>query len=221
MLALQGPMALSLVVPLVEHPVATMGYYHAVETRVAGQGGIVSRTGYTGEDGFELIVSNAAAESLWNLLIEQGSASGLLPADWAPRHTALEAGMPLYGHELSEQIDPWMAGLGFAVQLNKEFLGRDALVQLKVDQQRPRRVGLQLEGKRVPREGYSLWDGDQPVGYITSGTFSPTFEKPLAMGYVQPQFRRPGTMLDVDLRGRREQAQVVKLPFYRRSAGKD
>lgn len=220
MIALQGPVAQALLQPLVEANLSSMSYYHAVETRLARQGAIVSRTGYTGEDGFELIVGAAMAPALWNTLVEEGTSVGLLPAGLGCRDTLrLEAGMPLYGHELNEEIDPWTAGLGFAVQLNKgDFPGRDALVRLKENQDQPKRVGLELAGKRVPREGYPLLAGDEPVGHVTSGTFSPTFEKPLAMGYVRPEFKRPGTELSVDIRGRREPARIVKLPFYRRTA---
>jgi aminomethyltransferase len=144
----------------------------------------------------------------------------------------LEAGMPLYGHELSEEIDPFQAGLSFAVHLEKgPFIGRDALARLKQDRTRPRRVGLVLGGKRVPREGYAIFSADSPestrtasatrqptdqIGFVTSGTFSPTLDLPIAMGYLSPQYAKPDTNIAVDIRGRAEPARVVKAPFYRR-----
>jgi aminomethyltransferase len=130
----------------------------------------------------------------------------------------LEAGMPLYGHELSEEIDPFQAGLGFACHLRGyDFPGRDALVQLEKGPHRDVRVGLELPGRRPAREGYSICKDGQPVGRVTSGTFSPTLQKPIAMGYVRPDLAATGTTLCVDIRGHLEEARVVELPFYRRN----
>jgi aminomethyltransferase len=218
MIAVQGPKALDLVQPLVEADLAGMKYYTGTETRIAGHGGIVSRTGYTGEDGCELIVGAAMAEKVWQTLLDAGAPLGALPAGLGCRDTLrLEAAMPLYGHELSEEINPYQAGLAFAVNLQgRSFPGRDALARIKQDPSQPRRVGLQLEGKRIPREGYPILRGGETVGHVTSGTFSPTLERPIAMGYVRPDCAEPGTELAIDLRGRAEGARVVELPFYRR-----
>lgn len=223
MIALQGPRAAEVLQPLVEVPLDTLAYYQGCETRIAGHGGIVSRTGYTGEDGFELIVGAAAVTTLWERLLADGASRGVVPAGLAARDTLrLEAGMPLYGHELSEAIDPLEAGLGFAVDFDKpEWIGRAALAQRRNDTKRPRRIGLELSGKRVPREGYTVLDDGRQVGTITSGTFSPTFQRPLAMAYVEPRSAQVGTELAVDIRGRLEPARVVKLPFYRRSRAKE
>ena len=142
-----------------------------------------------------------------------GGAVGLAARDTL----RLEAGMPLYGHELNEEINPVQAGLDFAVNLrNREFVGRDAIMQFQKDDQQPVRVGLQLEGKRPAREGAVILQGESPVGAVTSGTFSPTFERPIAMGYVKPTASAPGTPLAVDIRGQHHAAQVVPLPFYQR-----
>ena len=217
MIAVQGPAAASLLTPHVEIDLRSLRYYHATETRLAGHGGVISRTGYTGEDGFELIVGAGAVVPLWEMLFEAAASIGGRAAGLGCRDTLrLEAGMPLYGHELSEDIDPFQAGLGFAVDMDKEFVGRDALVKLKEDKSRPRRVGLELYGRRVPREDYPVLNGSQQVGYVTSGTFSPTLERPIAMAYVEPSVATVGTELVVDIRGRYEPARVVKLPFYRR-----
>jgi aminomethyltransferase len=218
MVAVQGPRAIALLQPLVEADLAGMKYYSALETRIGGHGGIVSRTGYTGEDGFELIVGSAAVVGLWEALLAAGEPQGILPAGLGCRDTLrLEAAMPLYGHELSENINPFQAGLGFAVDLEKgPFPGREALVRQAADTTQPKRVGLELEGKRIAREGSTILAQGAEVGQITSGTFAPTLERSIAMGYVRPEFSESGTDLAVDVRGHLEPAHVIKLPFYRR-----
>jgi aminomethyltransferase len=219
MLALQGPLAQSLLQPLVDVDLAAMKYYFGAPARVLGQPGFVSRTGYTGEDGFEAIVPAEHAPLLWQSLIAAGSAKGLLPAGLGCRDTLrLEAGMPLYGHELNESIDPFTAGLAFGVRLDAgDFLGRAALIAAKANANRPRRVGLKLSGKRIAREGALVFAGDQEVGRVTSGTYSPTLEKSIAMAYVATGQAALGTALSVDIRGQREPAMVVRLPFYKRA----
>jgi len=224
MIAVQGPGALELVDPLVDAQLPAMKYYQGREARIDGRGGIVSRTGYTGEDGFELIVGAPAAVAMWEKLLAAGSStpgldSRTVPAGLGSRDTLrLEAAMPLYGHELNEQVNPFQAGLSFAVDLeNREFPGRDALAKLQ-DAPQDRLVGLQLRGKRVPREDYPVFHERRQVGRITSGTFSPTLKRPIAMAYVQPASAAVGTELTIDIRGRHEQAWVVQMPFYRRKA---
>jgi aminomethyltransferase len=219
MIAVQGPRAIEWLQPLVEMPLASMKYYTGAETQIAGRRGIVSRTGYTGEDGCELIVPAGSVEDVWQSLVRAGA----MPAGLGCRDTLrLEAAMPLYGHELSEQINPYAAGLAFAVHLEgRQFPGRDALARLKDDPTQPVRIGLELPGKRVPREGFDILQQGQggewqTVGATTSGTFSPTLNKPIAMGYVAHDASQPGTELAIDIRGRQEMARVVKLPFYRR-----
>jgi aminomethyltransferase len=214
MIAVQGPQALSLLQPLVDQPLAPMKYYTGVECHVAGHSALVSRTGYTGEDGAEIIVDSGASEGIWQTLIAAGgTAAGLGCRDTL----RLEAAMPLYGHELSEEVNPYQAGLGFAVNLEgRSFPGRDALARISTDETQPVRVGLVLSGKRVPRENFLIIAGGRSIGQTTSGTFSPTLEKPIAMGYVERQFAEPGTSVAVDIRGREEPAEIVKLPFYKR-----
>ena len=214
MIAVQGPRAIELAQPLVDTSIAAMKYYTGVECRISGHGGIVSRTGYTGEDGCEIILGDAAVTSVWQQLIDAGAT----PAGLGCRDTLrLEAAMPLYGHELSESINPFTAGLAYAVNLEGRcFPGAAALAKFKDDPSLPVRVGLELESKRVPREGFAITAGGQRVGETTSGTFSPTLNKPIAMGYVPRKYSEPGTTLGIDIRGREEPARVVKLPFYRR-----
>jgi aminomethyltransferase len=198
----------------VDGSLAAMKYYTGVESLIAGHGGIVSRTGYTGEDGCELIVGSAVAQSLWQTLIDAGAvAAGLGSRDTL----RLEAAMPLYGHELTEDVDPFTAGLDFAVNLDgRSFPGSDALRKVANSPRKLQRVGLELAGKRVAREGDELFIGERSVGRVTSGTFSPTFDKPLAMGYVSADAAAIGTSLVVNIRGRNEPARVVSLPFYSR-----
>jgi aminomethyltransferase len=219
MIAVQGPRAIELAQPLVEADLASLPYYTAAETRIALHGGIVSRTGYTGEDGVELIVGAAAALPLWERLVASGASLGALPAGLGARDTLrLEAAMPLYGHELDEDTDPFQAGLGFAVNLDKgPFIGREALARLKSDKTRPRRVGLEIAGRRAAREGYTLHAARKTIGRVTSGTFSPTLERPIAMGYIAPEFAAVGMEIEVDLRGQPAAARIVRLPFYRRA----
>ncbi|HEX3870851.1 MAG TPA: glycine cleavage system aminomethyltransferase GcvT [Pirellulales bacterium] len=214
MIAAQGPRAITLVQPLVDAPLADMKYYTCTECTTDGSRCVTSRTGYTGEDGFELIVESENAARIWQKLVDAGAT----PAALGCRDTLrLEAAMPLYGHELSEDINPYQAGLGFAVNLeDRRFPGRDALARFKDDPNQPKRVGLEFDGKRVPREGFTVVADDRKVGTITSGTFSPTLNKPIAMAYVDSDVAAPGTELLVDIRGRDEPARVVLLPFYRR-----
>ena len=214
MIAVQGPMALAIAQPVVESHLSGLDYYTGVSTRIDGQAGIVSRTGYTGEDGCELIVPAPAALQIWERLI----AAGAKPVGLGARDTLrLEAAMPLYGHELSEQINPFQADLAFAVNFkDRDFIGKAAMMPLQNDPNQLKRIGLVLAGKRVPREHFAVLASDQTIGEVTSGTFSPTLQRPIAMAYVQPRFAAVGTQLFVDIRGSREPAGVVKLPFYSR-----
>ena len=218
MVAVQGPRALEIVAPLVGCDPNEMKYYTGCCVPVAGTSWIVSRTGYTGEDGCELIVPADAVVGLWEQLASSAAAVGGVAVGLGARDTLrLEAAMPLYGHELSEKITPIQAGLGFAVNLkDRVFPGHDELAKLRDDPTLPRRVGLECAGKRVPREGFAIHYQGEPVGEVTSGTFSPTLERPIAMGYVAPAVAEPGTELAIDVRGRYEPARIVPLPFYQR-----
>ena len=193
-------------------------YYASTGSTFAGSTVLVARTGYTGEDGYELYVPVKDAAALWSALVAAGSTHGLIPAGLASRDTLrLEAGMPLYGHELGLDTLPVQAGLGRVVSLTKEgdFVGRAAIEAGPVDNARVL-VGLVSEGKRAGRAGYPVMHGDREVGVITSGALSPTLGYPIAMAYVEPGSAEPGTALDIDVRGSRVGASVVALPFYKR-----
>lgn len=219
MIAVQGPGALRLLEQFVGADVGGLGYYTGTETSICSHRGIVSRTGYTGEDGCELIVPSAHAPEVWTRILEAGQGQGARAVGLAARDTLrLEAAMPLYGHELNENLDPLTADLAFAVNLNdRDFVGREALLRVKTQPNRPRRVGLELAGRRIPREHYPVTVNGETIGEVTSGTFSPTLQKSIAMAYVQPQFAEPGTEVAVDIRGSQEPAKVVPLPFYTRA----
>jgi aminomethyltransferase len=223
MFAIQGPHSVELLQPLVDVNLPTMRYYRGSTVRILHpaaqrQGGIITRTGYTGEDGFELSIGASIALGMWEVLLEMGKPFGCIPTGLGARDTLrLETGMPLYGHELSEDINPFQAGLGFACHLvGYDFPGRDALREIERRPLELVRIGLGLTGRRVARQGCALFAGGRRVGEVTSGTFSPTLEKPIAMGYVPPEFSRPGTDLEVEIRGQLEPARVVELPFYKR-----
>lgn len=214
MIAVQGPQALALVKPLVDIEPEGLKYYTGQMATINGVGGFISRTGYTGEDGCELIVPNEAAVELWETLIAAGATAAGLGARDTLR---LEAGMPLYGHELNEGIDPIQAGLGFAVNLkDRDFFGRDAIAAKKENNQLTR-VGIVGEGKRPFRDECLVFHNDENVGVLTSGTFSPTFEKPIGMAYVPKELAADNTEVEVDIRGKRSPARITKLPFYTRS----
>jgi len=218
MFAIQGPQAGGIMTSVCDVQPTEMKYYSACFAQIDACAGVVSRTGYTGEEGWELVVPAAAAENLWCRLFEKCQQLGGTSIGLAARDTLrLEAAMPLYGHELSEDISPLQAGLDFAVELeNPQFVGGDALLQLAATGTFPRRVGLATAGRRVPRAGYPILAGGRVVGAVTSGTHSPTLGRPIAMGYVEAAFTKAGSAVTIDMRGREEAAEVVELPFYRR-----
>jgi aminomethyltransferase len=214
MAAVQGPKAVEMCRDLTAFDPCQLAYYHAAPSMYQGKPCVVSRTGYTGEDGVEIVVSAAQGAALFDEL----AARGAKPCGLGARDTLrLEAAMPLYGHELTEDIDPLQAGLGWAVKLNKgDFIGREALLHLQQNKTQPVRIGLVLEGKRIAREATTVLSDSRPIGRVTSGTFAPTLQKALAMAYVEPALSAVGTALSVDVRGKIEAARVVALPFYRR-----
>lgn len=223
LIAVQGPKAQDVVRALVPPEqaqlVADLKYYACMPAVVAGIEVLLARTGYTGEDGFELYVSNEQAPELWDALLDATTAHGGSAAGLACRDTLrLEAGMALYGHELSIDISPYEAGLGKVVRLNKEFVGRDALQSLSEAPVKRLLVGLRGEGKRAARADYPVCDaaGDVVVGIVTSGALSPTLGYPIALAYVDAALAEPGTELTVDVRGRKEPFVVTQFPFYRR-----
>jgi aminomethyltransferase len=219
MIAVQGPKAIELCKPLLPGAALTLGYYRAKVTNQMSKPCIVSRTGYTGEDGLELIVKAEDAPQVWENIMMAGRELGVQPVGLGARDTLrLEAGMPLYGHELDDSIDPYQAGLGFACNLkDRVFVGSDALLQKSKDATLPKRVGLILQGRRAARQGADIFDSDSRlVGQVTSGSFSPTLDKPIAMAYLDPSVAIVGTGLDIDIRGTKVSSAIVPFPFYKK-----
>ena len=222
LLAVQGPASEAIVsstagISDLSTPWAEQRYYAWADASFLGGPLLLARTGYTGEDGFELLVRVADAPALWDALVDAGQTHGLVPAGLAARDTLrLEAGMPLYGHELSRETKPSQAGLGRVVVTDKEsFIGKGAV---DAASDAPVLVGLVAEGKRAGRAGYSVVDEDgAAVGEITSGALSPTLGHPIAMAYVAPSSAAEGTAVFLDVRGTRIPATVTALPFYRRT----
>jgi aminomethyltransferase len=216
LLAVQGGRSQEFLAPLTPAALESLGTYCAVQTEVAGVDALVSRTGYTGEDGFELYVDGALAPGLWNRLLEEGRRFGMIPIGLAARDTLrFEMGYCLYGNDIDDTTTPLEAGLAWTVKLDKgDFLGRGALVAQKAAGIPRRLIGFRPEDERtIPRPGYLLQDGDRPVGKVTSGTFAPSLARGLGMGYVESTAgSRP---LTVDVRGKRVAVSVVDLPFYR------
>ncbi len=216
LLALQGPKARELLRPLASIDVDEIRYYRFAEGSVAGVKAVISATGYTGEDGFELYVAAEDAAGLWRTLLDEGSEGGLRPAGLGARDSLrLEVGYALYGNDLDEEHTALESGLGWITKLDKgDFVGRAALAAQKEAGVERRLVGLRLTGKGFPRPGYDIVHDGSVVGSVTSGTLSPTLGYGIALGYVPVQLSKPDTALDVDARGRLLPAVVQRPPFY-------
>ena len=218
MVAVQGPRSAEILASVCDADLSELRYYAITPATVAGAPALVARTGYTGEDGFEVIVGDAAGTPVWSALLEAGAGSGLIPCGLASRDTLrLEAGMPLYGHELSEEISPFEAGLGRVVDLDHDFVGRDALARLAAEPPRRRLVGLVGEGRRAARAGARVLRGGDDVGVVTSGVLSPTLGHPIALALLATDAAEPGTGLEVDVRGRPLRMTVTTPPFHTRT----
>jgi aminomethyltransferase len=220
-IAIQGPLAQEILQPFVKADLATVAYYWFTWADVLGARCIVSRTGYTGEDGFEIYGPAGSAPALWNALIEAGTPKGLLPAGLGARDTLrLEAKLSLYGNELDDTVTPWEADLGWIVKMKKgDFVGRDALAKQKADGLTKKLAGFFVEGRGIARHGYPLKvEGSGEAGVVTSGTQTPTVGKALGLAYVPLAAATLGTRLLVDVRGKDVPAVVVPTPFYKRAS---
>jgi aminomethyltransferase len=221
LLALQGPLSDEILSPLAQADISTLRPFRFIETKVGGIPVVLSRTGYTGENGFELYTNSEHVESLWRLLMEKGQPYGLLPCGLGARDTLrLEARLPLYGHELTEEISPLEAGIGMFVKLDAgDFVGREALLAQKTNGISRKVVGIRLLDRGVPRGGYTVFESgtDKVVGQLTSGTMSPTLKQPVGLALVEKSVSEIGTHLDIEIRNKRIPAEVIKTPFYKRS----
>jgi aminomethyltransferase len=220
LIAVQGPRAAAILAPLASTELDALKYYASYPALLAGRQVLLARTGYTGEDGFEIFAAPDDATDLWTVISEAGSDHGLRPAGLAARDTLrLEAGMPLYGNELSRDVSPFDAGLGRVVRFDKpgDFVGRAALAERAAAAPQRKLVGLVSQSRRVPRHGYDVLCGRTRCGTVTSGAPSPTLGAPIAMAYVRPEAAEAPAEMAVDVRGNAEPARLVELPFYRRA----
>lgn len=217
LLALQGPHAAGILEQLASVDLDSLGYYRFVEGELDGRPALIARTGYTGEDGFELYLANEDAAPLWRRLLELGGPAGLLPAGLGARDSLrLEVGYPLYGNDLDEEHDAIESGLGWVVKPAKgEFIGRDALVRRREEGPGRRLVGFRLLERGIPRPGYEIQAGGEAVGEVTSGIHSPSLGCGIGMGYVERESAGNGSLVDVLIRGRPIPAEVERPPFYK------
>ena len=220
LLAIQGPRALDVLAPLTKAEIAALPYYHALRGEIAGVPMIISRTGYTGELGFELYFPSdrSTGERVWNAVMNSGAAFGIAPVGLGARDTLrLEMGYCLYGHDIDRTTNPIEAGLGWITKTGKgDFVGRDAVLRVQREGPARKLVGFTLGDRAFPRQGYALSAAGKGTGSVTSGTFSPVLERGIGMGYVAAAHAAPGTRLEVAIRDRQVPAEVVPLPFIRK-----
>ena len=217
---MQGPTAEILLAQLTPVGVAMIPYYHCSQGKVAGVQCFISRTGYTGEDGFEIMVKSDHVGDVWDAILERGKSAGVLPAGLGARDaTRLEAALRLWGNDMDETVNPYEAGLGWTVKLGKgDFTGREALQKVKAEGPRRSLVGLKLRPGDIARHGAAVSADGRPIGVITSGTHSFFLGYPIALAMVEARSLQVGDNASVEVRGRGVSADVVKLPFYRGSA---
>ena len=216
-ISLQGPEAMNILRKITSEDNIPKKYYHAVfDTEVAGIGCIISKTGYTGEDGVELYVASENAEKLWNILLENGKDVGLIPCGLGARDTLrMEAAMPLYGHEMDDKITPLETGLNFAVKMEKDdFIGKSAMESK--GEPKIKRVGLKVTGRGIIREHQDVISEGEKIGSTTSGTHCPYLNYPVGMALIKKEYAEIGRKFEVDVRGRKVEVEVVPLPFYKR-----
>ncbi|MFO7917894.1 MAG: glycine cleavage system aminomethyltransferase GcvT [Anaerolineae bacterium] len=216
MLALQGPLSQSTLQGLCAYDLDELAYHEAVDTEIAGVATLLGRTGYTGEDGFELYFPADQAVHVWDALMEEGEEYGLLPIGLAARDSLrLEPCMPLYGQEISANTTPIEAGLGWAVSLNKETLiGRHALLKTRLEGPAQELLAFEMTERGVPRHNYAVFVDDTPCGHVTSGMYSPTLEKFIGMAYVLSEYSDVGQEIGIEIRGSIKSATIVEKPFY-------
>lgn len=219
LLAIQGPNAQKLMAELTSHNLDAMSYYTCAHAKVGGVDLLFSRTGYTGEDGFELYIPPQHCDKLWLAVTEAGKKYGLELIGLGARDTLrLEMKMALYGNDIDQTTTPVEAGLSWIVDFDKDFIGKPVINKQKEEKPKRRLVCLEMEGKLVPRHGYDILDNGQKAGTVTSGTFSPSLQKPIALGYVPAEKSKIGSSVEIAIRDKRVTAQVVKPPFYKNAS---
>jgi aminomethyltransferase len=214
---LQGPMSRAILQNLASDDLAPLHYYHAQDTKVMKIPALVSRSGYTGEDGFEIYTDSGKIGEIWDKLLEAGAGLGLKPVGLGARDTLrLEAGMMLYGNEMDETITPLEVVYGWVTNLEKDFVGSSALKKLKEKGLGRRLVGFEMEERGIARHGYKVFKDVAEVGVVTSGTYTPTLQKAVGLAFVPVPYSRPGTDILIQIRDHHARARIVELPFYRR-----
>jgi glycine cleavage system T protein (aminomethyltransferase) len=218
-LALQGPKAAAILARLTHADLSGIRYYWFRQAACCGVEGILARTGYTGEDGFEFYFDPQHAEEVWRQMVRAGTPDGLIPAGLGARNTLrLEAGYALYGHELDEETTLLEANLGWICKLDKgDFLGRDVLARQKRDGVGKKLIGIEMLDRAIARDGYPVWSGGECVGRVTSGSYAPFLRKNIGMAYVSPGCAETGREIEIEIRARRVPAKIVALPFYKRA----
>lgn len=216
MLSLQGPKAEEVLQKTTDVSLHQFEYHSCMESKVAGETAIISRSGYTGEDGFELLIPVAKATDLWNILIESGFEYEIRPIGLGARDTLrFEAKMPLYGHEIGPHTNPFEARLGWAVHLEKNnFLGKQSLLKVRLEGIEKRLIGFEIGEGGIARQGSQIYSNDSILGFVTSGMYSPTLRKKLGLGYVPREYAILGTEIEILVRGKMVKATIVKIPFY-------
>lgn len=218
-IAIQGPKALEILQKLTDTELAPIKYYHFTTGQVDGVEAIISRTGYTGEDGFEVYAAADKAEQLWNKMLETGEKYGILPCGLAARNTLrLESAMSLYGHELGDDITPLEANLGWITKLDKDgnFIGRDKLADQKAEGIKRKLVGFEMKEPGIARDGYDVYIDEEKVGTVTSGSPAPFLKKNIGLAFVPTEFAKTGQEIRIDVRGKKLLAEIVPTPFYKR-----
>ncbi|WP_332647009.1 glycine cleavage system aminomethyltransferase GcvT [Lysinibacillus sp. 54212] len=218
-IALQGPLSEEVLQTLTDTDLQTIKYFKFQENvTVAGHSVLVSRSGYTGEDGFEIYGTPAAITDLWNKILEAGKDKGVVPAGLGARDTLrFEVCLPLYGQELSKDISPLEAGIGFAVKLNTDFIGRDALAQQKENGLTRKIAGIEMSGKGIPRHGYKVFKNGEEIGEVTTGTQSPMTKRNIGLALIDAKFAELGNEVEIEIRNKRIPAVIVETPFYKRA----
>jgi len=220
LLALQGPIAQEVLQTLTDEPLADIKFFRFKENvDISGHQVLVSRTGYTGEDGFEIYGSPEAIVALWSAILKAGASEGVVPAGLGARDTLrFEAGLPLYGQELSKDISPLETGLGFVVKVNKEedFFGKEVLASQKENGVPRKLVGVEMIDKGIPRTGYKVFLGEEQIGEVTTGTQSPTLKKNIGFALLNSEHTSVGTEIEVEIRAKRLKAVIIATPFYKR-----
>lgn len=223
-LALQGPKSEKILQKLTDTDLSSIkSFFFEDNVKILGVKCLVSRTGYTGEDGFEIYTDNKGVVKLWDGILEAGKSEGIKPVGLGARDTLrFEAGLPLYGNELSKEISPLEAGFGFAVKLNKtNFIGKDALSKQKADGLKRKIAGFEMQDKAIPRHGYEVYFGDKQIGFVTTGYASPTLKKNVGLALIDAVYSELGSEILIKVRNKFVPARIIKKPFYKRTAAND